>query len=53
MNNNKCADKIKTINSMEKLRARIGAIMPRGSTYNKPKNYRRSIELIYEWEKGN
>lgn len=35
---------------LEKLRARVRSVLPRGTQFNRPKDYRKGIEKVYEWE---
>lgn len=36
--------------NLEKQRAKLRSIMPRGTVFSAPKNSRKGIEIIYEWE---
>ena len=37
--------------NLEKIRARVRGVLPRGVEFKSPKNYRKGLELIFEWEK--
>ena len=41
----------KRMESLEKLRARVRTAMPRGTEFKIPKNSRRGLEVVFEWEK--